>query len=515
MARPRTGSVVRKRTRLGISYALRFSYRGERVFHALGGSWEGWTEERVEQERIYIAEQVGRGEYVPPAPPAAAPRSQAATSFQFVASEWLARKARELPDGVDGKTYTDLNWRLAIAIEHFGNVRVSRIAVRTIDDMVGALLSEREEAQAAIAAGEPLMQDYYDPRRGQTYQRKKVGLSNNSINQVIRAVRSVLKYAKRQGLIDAVPIDDDTYVKGQTPSRSYLEVEQIVALLAAAEQVERRYRGLSGDDVARIRASSESHMGLARHYGVSDATIRKIRCGEIWNGTVERNRHDVPRVPLLMALLLAGPRVNETCGFDVPDLDFANGRIVVRREVTKTAAGERALPMVPALYEQLQEHVYDLDPAGPAFPNRDGARNTPDNLRRRLAPVLTRANEVLAEQGLQPIRHLTPHTMRRTFASILAVLNVSMPRTIQLLGHTNPTMTLAVYSRVMKMGSGSVEALEAVLGTSAEEAWSVYSGREVLAPIWHQAKKKPPALGQESGAGGQETPRFRGISESG
>jgi hypothetical protein len=39
--------------------------------HHFGGSWEGWTEERVGYERAYVMSQVARGEYVPPQPAAA------------------------------------------------------------------------------------------------------------------------------------------------------------------------------------------------------------------------------------------------------------------------------------------------------------------------------------------------------------------------------------------------------------------------------------------------------------
>ncbi len=73
VARPRTGTIRRRQTKRGTSYALRLFWRGRRIDHPIGGSWEGWTEERVEGERAYIAAQVERGEYVPPSAPPAQP----------------------------------------------------------------------------------------------------------------------------------------------------------------------------------------------------------------------------------------------------------------------------------------------------------------------------------------------------------------------------------------------------------------------------------------------------------
>lgn len=54
MPPPRTGSIRRKQTKLGTSYGLRFKYQGQEHYHHIGGSWEGWTEERVDDERRYV-----------------------------------------------------------------------------------------------------------------------------------------------------------------------------------------------------------------------------------------------------------------------------------------------------------------------------------------------------------------------------------------------------------------------------------------------------------------------------
>jgi hypothetical protein len=45
-----------------------------------------------------------------------------------------------------------------------------------------------------------------------------------------------------------------------------------------------------------------------------------------------------------------------------------------------------------------------------------------------------------------------------------------------LIGHTDATLTLAVYQQVLDVGKGAVGLLEEVLGCSPDEARAIYSG---------------------------------------
>jgi Phage integrase family len=118
--------------------------------------------------------------------------------------------------------------------------------------------------------------------------------------------------------------------------------------------------------------------------------------------------------------------------------------------------------------------------AAPAFPTRNGTRQDPDNVRSRLLPRLRqRANELLETRGYRKIGHLTPHTLRRTFASLLAEVGVPPRRAMYLIGHTDPTLTMRVYQQVMDMGGGGPEALERVLGCPPDEACATWCERPV------------------------------------
>lgn len=497
MPRPRTGTIRRKPTALGISYGLRFKYKGRRIYHHLGGEWEGWTEDRVEAELKFIMQLVARGEYVPqrrePTPPA---QEKDVQTFQVFASLVLDRKRQRVGE----KRIKDLEWRLRTAMDHFGKYRLNTIDVAMADDFVDLKLRERERIAEAAAAGEPITEEYTDTRTGRTHKRRRRGLSNGSINKVLAAVRMVLKEATRHGWLEQNPLDDsDCFLPEKAPPRSFLEIAQVDALFEAAGLLDREQRKLEWRDVRAIRASDESATRLAVRYEVSETLIRRIRRGEIW---VTKRPREARRLAAVATLVLAGPRVSELCQLDEPDVDLAARRIRMPR--VKTDASERTVPMVPALHEILLAARVDREGVGgPAFPTRNGTRQQPDNVRSRLlASVRERANELLAKRGEPPIGRMTPHTLRRTFASILAEVGVAPRRAMYLLGHTDPTLTMRVYQQVLDMGGGGIETLEGVLGCKVQEAFASYSGREGLGTQWAPGSKIPPQDRSEQGRRG-------------
>jgi integrase len=103
-------------------------------------------------------------------------------------------------------------------------------------------------------------------------------------------------------------------------------------------------------------------------------------------------------------------------------------------------------------------------PGHPVFATRNGTPNPPNNVLRSRAPVRERANEILEADGHPPIAHLTPHTLRRTFASILGVCGVDTRHAVALIGHTDARMTKGVYAQLLKLGDGNVELLETLVG---------------------------------------------------
>jgi integrase len=481
MAPSRRGTLRRYRTAQGMGYGVQFSYKGKLHYVHLGGEWEGWDEERAAEEQRFLMEKVNRGEWSPPpAAPTSRPTEPVPT-FQVEASQWLHRRKLRAgdPDG-RSKTIRDIEWRLSVLMDKFGRVPIDAIDYALADELVIELCEERAAIEKAAAEGKPLKRTVRTAA-GRSYETKRRSVSNGSIRRVLDTAERVLRDAKRRGVLAGdLPSLKAAAPKADRPRRSFLEAEQIAAVLRAADLIEAEHRGLTWDRVELIRQSSRSALSLSRELGVSDTLIRKVRRGELWNGSSEpRNRNDVPRRVIAETLILAGPRVSELCGLDGPHLDIAAGRLRIPRSATKTDAGERSIPIVPALASRLAAHLNDYPsaPGQPGFPTRNGTRQRPDNIRARiLTPMRDCANELLEAEGRLPIGLMTPHSLRRTFASILAVCDVPPRRAMYLMGHTDASLTLGVYQQVLDMGKGSVEVLEEILGCTLAQARAIFNG---------------------------------------
>jgi integrase len=82
------------------------------------------------------------------------------------------------------------------------------------------------------------------------------------------------------------------------------------------------------------------------------------------------------------------------------------------------------------------------------------ASGQPSNVRNRvLAPAVERANAKLRAHGAEPLPEgLTPHSLRRTFASLLCALGESPAYAMAQLGHTSAALTFEVYAKPMRRG---------------------------------------------------------------
>jgi integrase len=482
MTPPRRGRLKRRRTSQGTSYGVSFDYSGEEFYVHFGGDWEGWSAERAADEQRYLMGKVNRGEWKPPvkqAPVKPAPAEK--PTFQVEASEWLHRRKLKAgdPEGTSS-TIGDLVWRLRLVMDKFGAVPLDQLDYALADELVSELCEERLEIERARERGTPLKHTI-TTKNGLSFEARRRSISNSSIRKALDATERVLRDAKKRGVLTGdLPDLKSAAPKSERPNRSFLEIEQIAALLKAADLIEAEHRGLTWQKVAMIRASDQSARALARELGVSDTLVRRVRNGELWKTSSEdRNRNDVPRRVIVETLVFAGLRISEFCGLDAHHLDIAAGRLRVPRTATKTDAGERVIPIVPVLRERLTEHRmdYPVKPTAAAFPTRNGTRQSPDNIRSRvLNPLKDRANELLAAEGKLPIGHMTPHTLRRTFASVIAVCDVSPRRAMYLMGHTDPSLTLGVYQQVMDVSDQSLDLLEDLIGCSLDDAETLFDG---------------------------------------
>ena len=107
----------------------------------------------------------------------------------------------------------------------------------------------------------------------------------------------------------------------------------------------------------------------------------------------------------------------------------------------------------------------DASPAALVFPSSSGRPISPSNVRNRvLAKTVTRANERLAEEQEVPLPEgLTPHLLRRTFASLLYAIGEPAPIVMQELGHTHPGLALRIYAAAMRRDDDENERLRALI----------------------------------------------------
>jgi site-specific recombinase XerD len=136
---------------------------------------------------------------------------------------------------------------------------------------------------------------------------------------------------------------------------------------------------------------------------------------------------------ILFAAFGAGLRVSEACRLQVDNVDSARGVLIVRNG---KGGRDRETLLCPRLLEALRAYWKAARPKGPyLFPSRKGAKG----------PTITRAavskalKNAVQAAGLK--KHVSPHTLRHSFATHLLEAGTDL-RTIQvLLGHASSRST--------------------------------------------------------------------------
>jgi integrase len=156
--------------------------------------------------------------------------------------------------------------------------------------------------------------------------------------------------------------------------------------------------------------------------------------------------------PLLATLAGAGLRVGEALALERRHVNLARGTVTV--EQSKTDAGVRIIDLTPAVREELAlwlDKSPRKRPTDRVFPTLAGKPDNRNNVRRRLLqPAIVKANKRLVELGIEPIGAVSPHGLRRTYASLRCACGDDVAYTAQQLGHEDPTFTLKTYTHAVK-----------------------------------------------------------------
>jgi integrase len=103
--------------------------------------------------------------------------------------------------------------------------------------------------------------------------------------------------------------------------------------------------------------------------------------------------------------------------------------------------------------------------------------------RRVVQPAVVLANAAIASDE-EPIPDgLTPHSLRRTFASLLVALGRDPAVVMKQMGHTTPAFTLSTYAAAMDWNDGERSRLRALVeGEDWQDTGNTPAGSKAIAP---------------------------------
>jgi len=308
------------------------------------------------------------------------------------------------------RTRVDYRWRLSShLLPYFAERKVSALTVEDVDRYRAHKVAECERIT----------------RAREQCETKARPLSNESINKTLVLLAAVLESAVEYGYLPANPARGKRRrLKAATPSRSFLNPEQVEALLRAAAALD------------------------------TEAT---------------RARDSGRRSPLLATLCLAGLRIGESLDLRWREVNLAGGTLDIAD--SKTPAGIRRVDLTPALRELLTEfrartlHTGAFDYV---FPTAKGRRESESNVRKRIVePAVARADALLLAESRQPMpAGVTPHSLRRTFISILLATGADVRYVMGQVGHTDPGLTLRIYAQVIGADRDHGGAVDKLVGAS-------------------------------------------------
>jgi integrase len=345
---------------------------------------------------------VERGTWQPPIAVEPPPEPDPIPTFHQFAEEWWLRNERRLAQ----KTREDYRWRLeSHLLPYFKDHPLDAITFDLVERYIAGKLAEDKP------------------------------LSPRSINMTVTLLAAILEGAVERELIARNPARGrGRRVRERAPRRSYLETAtQIKALLDAAGELDQ-----------------QAHPACQH----------------------------IERRAMLATLTFAGLRIGELCALRWRDVDLAGGWL---HTGSKTDAGWRRVKIRGALRDELlavRGRQQDAPQDAYVFPTAKGARMSDDNFRARVlgrpaaviggkerngTGAVGRANTRLEAAGLPPLPKLTPHSLRRTFCSVLYALGEDPGTVMDEMGHTDPALALRVYRQAMRRGEDEKAQLRALV----------------------------------------------------
>mgnify|MGYP001161762040 CR=1 FL=1 len=189
-------------------------------------------------------------------------------------------------------------------------------------------------------------------------------------------------------------------------------------------------------------------------------------------------------LPMFTFMLGTGCRISETVGLCWADIDFESGFITIQHNLVyhdhevggcyftmstpKTAAGKRAIPILPEVRKALEQEranqqelelvcEYEIDGISDfVFLNRFGQPQNPQTVNRAIKRISVACNEAELEKAEKEKREpqlLPPfscHNLRHTFCTRLCENETNLKIIQDIMGHKDISTTMEIYAEATK-----------------------------------------------------------------
>jgi len=358
---------------------------------------EGSTKEKALLALRELEDQLRRGIYIP---------ARHVRTFKEVAKEWTEHKKSKLRAS---------SWSVyeAHTRNHFVDLeflKINRLTTAHIEKLINAKLAD--------------------------------GMHILTLRKVLVTLNQICAFAVRRRYLEVNPVRDAERPRG------------------TGEVIEKKLQVLTPQQVGKLFDAVMNLRGIVAEPGQEDIPekerIKKLLPYET------RFKYRT----LFAVAVLCGLRQGEIIGLQWPDIDFDNAQIQVQRTFSngawyepKTKGSKRRVDVGKTMLADLKKWKLACPPSelNLVFPNsgpKPARQLTEKRRKQEEAQVVNYSNMVkryyvpaLKAAELPIIRF---HDLRHTYASILIAQGEPIPYVAKQLGHSSPTVTLNVYTHLLK-----------------------------------------------------------------
>ena len=361
-----------------------------------------------------------RGEASPSTPASAPPR------LGPYGAEHL-RKKRQAGRAKDGTIQNDEKC-LRRLLRWFGNCRLTEITTTRLDA-------------------------YVDYRLQQPGSKAGTTLSNATVRNELHTLSNLLSRAKANGHVAENVVELMHEKPAPPPAREvFLERDAAAHLLDVAHEMDVEARAARCIVALRERASVYRNAGE-----LEKAQALEVEASSLYltAGLAHVHRARQPIMEALFGLMLyTGLRHNEALGLSVRDVDFAQRKVHVRKNGSrslKSNSSTRSVMMWPGLEAILRRYLTEEDlTTGLLFPGR--------NVKGEVSKRISVGKQLSRAAKRAGIAHLSPHALRHTYTTMSLLTSITLEdgsrvqrdtwTVARQLGHKSDVQVRTVYDHI-------------------------------------------------------------------